>query len=241
MSYIQYIASARPLPVGTWSSSPLREYPSYEAYGRSPDFQTVWENSVASWEAFQNEFPPEHRSPFAFHSPEEKLERNRHYRGRIEVYDRLSQRKSIRVENFKEWEFSEGRFVTLRALRKHLTLPEVYQWSGSRGALYRYLCWAMQPGERVEVFTCWNGEEKKPLGCPVREFDLQKFVDCGQTDEAYEGKGSSKTIFLAPDSPQPLPLVREKEPFLVIVSLEDGAEWWVMAEKQRQDRERKGK
>ena len=61
MSYIHYIASARPLPVGTWSSSPLREYPSYEAYGKRPDFQTVWENSVASGEAFQNEFPPEHR------------------------------------------------------------------------------------------------------------------------------------------------------------------------------------
>jgi len=239
MSYIQYIASARPLPTGTWINPPLREYPSYEAYAKSPDFQIMWDKYVANWESFQNSLPPEIRRPRPIQTPAEQLERYRCYKGKIAVYGGSVQHLCFDVDDFEEWEFTEGRFITFEVLRKHLTLPHIYLYSGN--ALYRYLCWAMQPGERVEFFTCWNGEEEEPLGSPVREFDLQNFVDFGQTLPPIEIKGSSKTIFIAPDSPQPLQFVRRCEPYLVYVMLDSGFEGWNGAEKQRQDRERNSK
>jgi len=211
MSYITYIASARPLPVGKWETAPKRVYASYAQYAKSPDFILKWK--------------PGGR----FKTPEAQIQHNCRYKGKVAVYS--DRPDYISVEPFEEWEFTQGQFVTLRNLRKHLKLPEVYFVDG---ALRPYLRWALRPGEQVEFLCCWNGEENKRITEPVSTIDLQ--LPDGEPDLSLIGKGNYKMIFLAPDEPQPFALTPIKEDYIMSIWPDCPFEMWDMAERLKQDK-----
>lgn len=202
MSYVTHIAAARPLPTGNWQTPPLRVYSSYEEYGRSPDFQRVWEMNPSS----------------RCRTPEEKLEFYRRNKGRVEIYE--SRPNFITVETFEPFEFSQGKWISREGLRTHLTLPELYWCNSWDYSLEQYLCWALRPGEEAEVLTCWNGEESQPLAGPVQEVDLQVFADGGRIQYDVVN-GNSLVRYRAPREPQPMPMVAwEKEKSLAMIAWE---------------------
>ena len=215
MSYIYYIASARPLPVGKWRTTPYRVYSSYDQYSKSPDFVQKW------------------RPGGRFSTPEKQTEYNRRFKGKVAVYS--ARPDYVSIQPFEEWEFTPGRFVTLKNLRRHLTLPEVYFVDAGERTLREYLRWTMQPGEQVEFLCCWNGEEQKRITEPVEVIDLRLSDEALCTGRVYEG--NFKQLFLAPDEPQPFSLPPVRESYMVSIWPDFGWEAWNMAEKMKQLRE----